>query len=421
MTFQNCARLPKWNYANAIKPPKRWCKHHMFVLEQLTLTNPYPVLCFSHLRWNFVYQRPQHLLCRCQRVSDVHFWEEPLYKRVDRAELHVETVACGVRVLTPYLPEGTDGYMSVSLQRGLLDDYLAQKKIQRFVSWYYTPMALAFSSHLSPTVTVYDCMDELSAFQGAPPELIGMEKRLFARADVVFAGGASLYEAKRLQHKNAHLFPSSIDREHFAAARIGQPDPIAQSAIPHPRIGFFGVIDERLDRTLLASVAERNPKWHFILVGPVVKIDPDHLPQLPNIHYLGQKSYTELPQFLANWDVAMLPFALNASTRFISPTKTPEYLAAGKPVVSTPIHDVIQPYGELGLVEIAQDADAFSGSIEACLRQENADWLRCVDQFIGEMSWDRTFELMWKEIGRCMQENALAGVASTMKTGESYV
>ena len=361
-------------------------------------------------------------MCRAQKLSDVHYWEEPIYKKLETAELHVETDYCGVRVLTPHLPEGSDRPLAIRLQRSLLDEYLKKERIQKFISWYYTPMALEFSSHLQPDATVYDCMDELSAFQGAPPELIGMEKELFARADVVFAGGASLYEAKRLQHRNVHLFPSSIDREHFAAARGPQPDPADQKDIPHPRIGFYGVLDERLDRELLSAVAEGNPRAHFILVGPVVKIREEQLPRARNIHYLGQKSYKELPRYLANWEIAMLPFALNASTKFISPTKTPEYLAAGKPVISTPITDVVKPYGEMGLVEIAEDAGAFSKAIERCLARKDTSWLRCVDKFIGEMSWDSTFERMWKEIGLSMQKAGLPGrVDANVKSGESYV
>lgn len=380
------------------------------------------MLCFSHLRWNFVYQRPQHLLCRCQQVCDVHFWEEPIYKTLQSPELQIDTDDCGLRILTPLLPEGIDSSEVINLQRKLLNRYLEQRKIRQFISWYYTPMALAFSDHLSPIVTVYDCMDELSAFQGAPPELMEMEDLLFARADVVFTGGASLHETKRRRHNNVHLFPSSIDREHFATARQPLLDASDQTSVPYPRIGFYGVLDERLDQQLLDACAKQNPSWHFILVGPIAKIDPHHLPQSPNIHYLGPKDYKELPQYLANWDVAMLPFAQNASTRFISPTKTPEYLAAGKPVVSTPIQDVVRPYGELGLVDVAGDADAFSAAISACLNRNDEKWLARVDDFISEMSWDRTFKRMWNEIGRCMREkNLLGGNEVSLRRGESYV
>ena len=209
-------------------------------------------------------------------------------------------------------------------------------------------MSLAFSDHLAPGLIVYDCMDELSAFRGAPPELVEREVELMCRANLVFTGGYSLYEAKRQRHDNAHPFPSSVDVEHFAAARRPQHDPDDQAEIPHPRLGFYGVIDERLDIALIEQVARMRPDWQIVLVGPVVKIDPAELPQRDNIHYLGGKTYDELPQYLSGWDVAIMPFALNESTRFISPTKTPEYLAGGCPVVSTPITDVVRTYGDTG-------------------------------------------------------------------------
>jgi len=316
--------------------------------------------------------------------------------------------ASGVRVLTPLLPHGLDDASVTEAQRELLNQYIEQEKLQDFVTWYYTPMALKFSDHLKPMLTVFDCMDELSAFAGAPPELLELERRLFARANVVFTGGASLFASKRTQHGNVHLFASSIDHEHFAAARGRLTEPPDQAAIPHPRIGFYGVLDERLDRELLREIAERRREWHFVLVGPVVKIREDELPRGSNIHYLGQKKYSELPSYLANWDVAMLPFAQNASTKFISPTKTPEYLAAAKPVVSTPIRDVVIPYGEMGLVRIGTDAAEFEAAIEASLSIVDNKWLEKTDEFLAGTSWDKTFEGMWKEIQRCMPQEAVS-------------
>ncbi|HEY4008776.1 MAG TPA: glycosyltransferase family 1 protein [Acidobacteriaceae bacterium] len=374
--------------------------------QQLT-----PILCFCHLRWNFVYQRPQHLLTRCEKLAQVHLWEEPLFEDEPVARLASTATPSGVRVLTPILPRGTTPDAALTFERELLDSYVANEQIENFIAWYYTPMALRFSDHLTPEVTVYDCMDELSAFHGAPPELIAQEQRLFDRADVVFAGGSSLYSSKRRQHANVHLFPSSIDRHHFAAGRLEQPDPEDQRSIPHPRIGFFGVVDERLDRELLRQVAAEHPEWHFVMVGPVVKISENDLPRGQNLHYLGQKSYADLPQYLANWDVAMLPFARNAATEFISPTKTPEYLAAGKPVVSTPIRDVAKPYGEMGLVKIAADAQQFGEAIDACLHPEDDRWLEKVDRFLSNTSWDKTFEGMWKEIQRCSPQHSGSSAA----------
>jgi glycosyltransferase involved in cell wall biosynthesis len=210
------------------------------------------------------------------------------------------------------------------------------------------------------------------------------------RADVVFTGGHSLWEAKRRHHANIHAVPSSVDVAHFAAARQPLPEPADQAAIPGPRLGFFGVIDERFDIQLLSELAARRPDWSLVLVGPVVKIDPATLPRLPNIHYLGAKPYGELPSYLSGWDVALMPFALNESTRFISPTKTPEYLAGGRPVVSTPIRDVIKGYGDSGVVSIAATPQGFIEAIEAALRIAPEAVERLADQVLDGMSWDKT-------------------------------
>ena len=302
-------------------------------------------------------------------------------------------------MLRPHLPPGAlTGGEQDALQAGLLADFLKQFSIEHYVCWYYTPMALGFTGELTPQATVYDCMDELSAFRGAPPELRERERQLFTRADAVFTGGISLYEAKRAQHPNVHAFPSSIEVEHF---RQGGEDPADQAMIPHPRAGFYGVLDERLDVPLLAELARLRPQVHFILIGPVVKIDPAALPQAPNLHYLGPKSYAELPAYLHNWDAALLPFARNESTRFISPTKTPEYLAAGKPVVSTPITDVVRGYE--GLVAIAETPEAFAAALDEALKPPTPEWQAAVARKLGENSWDRTWMAMWAEVERAIK------------------
>jgi UDP-galactopyranose mutase len=210
-----------------------------------------------------------------------------------------------------------------------------------------------------------------------------------------------------------HAFPSSVDVAHFATARRPLPDPADQAAIAHPRLGFFGVVDERMDLELLAAVADARPDWQLVIVGPVVKIDPASLPRRPNLHFLGGKLYTELPTYLANWDVALMPFARNESTRFISPTKTPEYLAAGKPVVSTSIRDVVRPYGDLGLVRIADTPEDFVRACEAALTEDRATWLPRVDSHLATMSWDNTWAgmkaLLDAASGRHTEEKKTAG------------
>jgi len=367
------------------------------MIDKTTLsTLPQDVVCLSHLRWAFVFQRPQHLLSRFARSHRVYFVEEPVpTDGVPRMERHVcpET---GVNVMVPQMPRGLSPATCETIQKLLLNNMLLENQISKYVLWYYTPMALAFSTQLRPELTVFDCMDELSAFKDAPQEMKDREAELLRRADLVFTGGQSLYEAKVGRHHDLHAFPSSIDYAHFAQARTQAQEPADQAAIPHPRVGFAGVIDERMDIELLGHVAALRPEIQFVMIGPVVKIDPASLPKNSNIHYLGGKNYKELPAYIAGWDAAMMPFAHNESTRFISPTKTPEYLAAGKPVVSTSITDVVRPYGVKRLVRIADTAEDFAREIDNAISidAKDADWADRRDAFLSQNSWDITFRRM---------------------------
>ena len=387
----------------------------------------YDLVCFSHLRWDFVFQRPQHLLTRFAAGRRVFYVEEPAVDDGDVAELEI-TRDSGVTVVTPRLPARlhSESDRNAALKR-LLDDFLVRHSVERVVLWYYTPMALAFSRHLSAQAVVFDCMDELSAFAAAPPELRSLEGELLRRADIVFTGGQSLYEAKRSAHRNVHAVPSSVDVAHFAQARLATFEPNDQAGIARPRMGYFGVIDERMDLGLLAAVADARPDWNIVMIGPVVKIDPATLPQRANIHYLGPKTYAELPRYIAFWNVALMPFALNEATRFISPTKTPEYLAAGKAVVSTSIRDVVRPYGKQGLVRIADDAGGFVDACEAAMEEEPLSRISKADAFLKTMSWDRTWQRMSGLLTAALQQrdrNAPSGElnpASTPATAASGV
>ncbi|HLN54494.1 MAG TPA: glycosyltransferase family 1 protein [Bacteroidales bacterium] len=364
------------------------------------------VICFSHLRWNFVFQRPQHLLTRWARETRVFYFEEPVKSRIDSNFLKTiySSSEDNLTIITPHVREDmSEGEINQYLEESV-NNLIKWYNVKDYLLWYLTPMAVEFSSHLKPSVIVYDSMDELSAFKGAHPSMLSNENILLKMADVVFTGGQNLYEYKKNRHGNIHPFPSSIDQAHFQSG-LGSRDPKDQAGIPHPRVGFFGVLDERLDIDLLDNLALLMPELHFIMIGPVVKIDPAVLPRHSNIHYLGQKNYGELPFYLAHWDVAILPFAKNESTRFISPTKTPEYLAAGKPVVSTSIHDVVVPYGEAGLVEIADDPSDFAAAITRLLeRGNNKEWEWKVKEHLKGNSWDLTWlrmkEVIYKTLGQ---------------------
>ncbi len=354
------------------------------------------LVCFSHLRWDFVYQRPQHLLSRASKQWRVWYVEEPIWR--DTLRLETRRVDDRIQVVVPHLPHGIDEHTALLLQRQLIDQLLEREKLTDYIAWYYTPMALPFTDHLKPRLTIYDCMDELSAFSGASHLLLDQEEKLIRRADLLYTGGYSLYEAKQHRHPQVFAFPSCIDAMHFMPGRSDIPDPDDQRSIAGPRIGFCGVIDERLDLHLLGELAQRRPDWQFVMLGPVVKIDPATLPQGPNLHYLGMKSYRDLPAYFGNWQAALLPFAINDATRYISPTKTPEYLAAGLPVVSTPIRDVVRSYGGWGPVLIGDSAPAFEKAIEFALNAgQDSDW-KAIDHMLKEQSWDNT----WQQMQRLM-------------------
>lgn len=362
------------------------------------------ILVFSHLRWNFVYQRPQHLLSRLASNYRILFMEEPMHLADDNF-LESFSPCANLEVLRPHARSAAVGFHDehIPVLDKLLKGYLAEHGIDDYLVWMYTPMALSLLPKLNPKAVIYDCMDELSAFKNAPAQLIEREQALFKVADLVFTGGPSLYQSKRTQHGNVHCFASSVDAAHYAPKNIHEKDNDldknvdhpAQSAIPHPRLGYFGVIDERIDIDLISALADADPQWQIVLVGPIAKIEPETLPQRPNIHWLGQKTYGDLPSLIAGWDVCLLPFALNESTRFISPTKTLEYMAAERAAVSTPIKDVVEPYGHV--VKIAATHEAF---IQACAEllaepaEARAQRINTMREIVAGTSWDKTAQAM---------------------------
>ncbi len=356
------------------------------------------LLVFSHLRWNFVYQRPQHLLSRLARHYRVVFVEEPMASEPGVSgtqDSYLETLhpAANIEVLRPHVSSSAVGFHDDHLPelRSLLSEFLRERHIQDYLVWFYTPMALPLANDLLPRAVVYDCMDELSAFKNAPRQLVQRENALYQQADLVLTGGPSLYESKRQRHHNVHCFASSVDAAHFAYATDDVDDHPAQRSLPGPRLGYYGVIDERIDLGLIAALADAHPEWQIVMVGPVIKINPESLPQRPNIHWLGQQSYEDLPRLVSGWDLCLLPFALNEATRFISPTKTLEYMAAGRPAVSTRIQDVAEPYGHI--VEIADTPQAFVQACEALLAEsqaERAERLALMQGVVAGTSWDST-------------------------------
>ncbi|MBC7635645.1 MAG: glycosyltransferase [Acetobacteraceae bacterium] len=376
------------------------------------------LIVLSHLRWDFVFQRPQHILTRATQNYDVFYIEEPIFEGQSFSFREFER-APGVRIIQPILPPGTSAADSIFHQGDVAESIAARANGRQVVLWYYTPTALTFGHRVDADLIIFDKMDELASFAFAPPELRAQEVSLMDIADVVFTGGASLHAAAAGRHSNIHCFPSSIDTAHFGKARAKRdPDPGDQSHLRHPRLGYFGVIDERIDLRLIAEVAALRPDWQLVMVGPTAKIDPAGLPQAANIHWLGSKDYQQLPAYLAHWDIGWMPFALNDATRFISPTKTPEFLAAGLPLLSTPIHDVVEPYGRLGLVEIISNAQALVEAGDRMLAAERvparfAARLAAIDSQLATGSWDATWSAMHALI------QIPAQVAAPVKTREA--
>ncbi|CAN5432688.1 glycosyltransferase family 1 protein [soil metagenome] len=379
------------------------------------------IVCISHLWWDWVWQRPQQLISRLARDHRVFWAEEPhieIGPALEGFEVRRESTGVDVGRLVYRSDAETfwrrlnesrrDGGQPFAIsdritEASLLFDSFAQPRLERevvehvarwrkgpLVLWLYTPAVVRFIDSLEPDLVVYDVMDELAAFRYAPPLLQEQERELLQRADLVFCGGPSLYEARRSRNPAVHLFPSGVDEAHFATAldeRLEMPEAVRD--LPKPRIGFFGVIDERMDLELLTAIAGARPDWSWLMVGPVLKIPEAALPRGPNIHYLGKQPYEALPAYLKSFDVAMMPFAINEATRFISPTKTLEYMAAGRQVVSTPIPDVVSMYGSV--VRIAATADQFVAQVASALAETHSDRAERAGrqaQLLTRYSWD---------------------------------
>lgn len=363
------------------------------------------LIVFSHLRWDFVYQRPQHLMSRLARHYRILFVEEPQYCTGARY-LQTQEVAENVLRVQMFTPVEAAGFHDRQLpaMQAMLQQLLEEQEVLPRIAWLWTPMALPLLSDLTLDAIVYDCMDELSAFRNAPRQLLQRENALLRCADLVFTGGRSLYLAKSGRHANVHCFPSSVDEQHFRHAR----DPGAEHALlrdlAHPRLGYCGVIDERLDLPLIGRLAAARPHYQIIMVGPVAKIDPADLPQAANIHYLGQQAYADLPSLFAGFDAGLMPFALNEATRFISPTKTLEYMAAGLPIVSTPVRDVVDSYASL--VHIGRDGDTFVAACDAALQEDREHRLQRFADVLSAGSWDETAQHMHVLIEQARAANA---------------
>ena len=354
-----------------------------------------PLLTFSHLRWNSAPRRPHHIMSRMAGKRDILFIEEPILRGGD-ATLEVTAAEPRLRVIQPHLPFNGTGFgdHQVETLATLLRAFLTREGYKEYAAWVYTPMAVTLARALRPKAMVYDCMDELASFLLAPPELPEREAELLAYADVVFADGPGLHRSKRNQHPFVHSFPSGVDTEHFATADDVD-EARDQESLPHPRLGLFGVVDERMDLSILQHLSAERPDWQIVVVGPIARIEASRLPHGSNLHYIGLRSYQEIPSYLAGWDVCLMPFQKSAVTTYISPRKCLEYMAAGRPIVSTPIPDIAEPYGD-----VVRTGEGPEGFLEACERalaeteaQQNARE-SLSRQILHRTSWEETVDRM---------------------------
>lgn len=351
------------------------------------------LVCFSHVGWHSVYQRPHHLLSRFSKNFRVWFVEGPTFHAMADS---VEKIEEGNIVLVRPKLVGDENRADADFRTAeMLADFFRDEEISDYMFWYYTATALRYTRDFQPQLVVYDCVNLSVSFKGTSEDLKHLEHELTQKADLVFAAGPSIYEVKKKQHHRTYLFPGSIDKKHFRQARGTVEEPADQEIIPRPRFGFFGVIDERLDMELLENVSRLRPSWQFVMIGPVQRISRFVLPNFPNIHYLGEKQYGDLPRYLAGWDAAIIPYVHMEATRYVSPLKTVEYLAGGKHVIATPIIDVIRPYGNKGLVQIAGTPEEFVKVAELILQhKEDEEWIEKVDTYLAATSWDATYNEM---------------------------
>lgn len=352
--------------------------------QNATSTAAYDMVVFSHLRWDFVYQRPHHIITRMARKRKVLFVEEPILPDSSSKHARISTVRDNITVLQPYVSSMED-------VADILARHIDFHKLP--MAWFYSASFLPILDKLNFRKVIYDCMDELSLFKGADSDLAEQEEYLMNAADIVFTGGKSLFESKSSMHKNVHCFPNSVERAHFEKALNGIEVPADLQAIAGPIAGYCGVVDERIDLTLLDKVAVSNPDISFVMVGPIAKIGDDDLPRRKNLHYMGMRSYHVLPNYLKGMDIAMMPFVKSEFTRYISPTKTLEYMAAGKPIISTRIYDVERDYAHC--VHIVDDADGFSVVLQDIVNRRDVPvWQNLYGNILESTSWESTVRQM---------------------------
>ncbi len=383
------------------------------------LGHEYSILVHSHLRWDWVWQRPQQFLSRLSENHPILFVEEPWF--VDYL-IESETTVWqaekfpNITVVRPHFPEAwkKDRARIDAERRKTVDELLAGPLGDTFsepVQWFYDPMAvIPFGGQMNEIANIYDCMDQLSQFRGAPAELVRRERLLLELADVVFAGGPKIHQAKVLHNENCHSYGCGVEIAHFGKARRPEtpiPDDVAH--LQGPVLGFFGCVDERMDYELLAKMAAAHPEWQIVIIGPAIKVDPEQFPQRENIHWLGAREYQQLPGYVKAFDVCLMPFAINEATEFINPTKALEYMATGTPIVSTAIEDVVLQFSDV--VQIADSHEEFIAFCERTISSPDSEAIQLGLELTTLNSWEAIVERL---------EQHISDVLEPVETAETF-
>jgi glycosyltransferase involved in cell wall biosynthesis len=375
-----------------------------------TLLN-YPIIVHSHLRWDWVWQRPQQFLSRFAQRHRVLFCEGPTVHDEQGGDarfepfytLRREPKFANVTVMQTHFPaarfheaQWVDAERRRLLCRALETEL--QGRYERAVQWFYDPMAAPiFIDALCEIAVVYDCMDQLCQFKNAPPELCAREKVLLQAADVVFTGGRKMWEDKSRFNPNTHFYGCGVDVAHFGAAREASTPLPADIVDKRGKVlGYFGVVDERLDYELIARLADADPAWNVCVIGPACKVDPADFPQRPNLCWMGGREYSQLPAYAKAFDVCLMPFALNEATEYINPTKALEYMATGTPIVSSAVPDVVSNFSEV--VAVADSHDEFIAACRRALEAPNTERLQQGLQMAAANTWEAIVAKMEKHI-----------------------
>lgn len=316
------------------------------------------IVCLSSTRWSFLWQRPQQIMSRLCARHDILYVDPPFPVAEEQVRgisndesgtlivKNLQTINDALQIFRPLeisrfsypdLDSNELLKMNQELLQCQIQKALFQLGWQHPLLWLYDPRNVNLVDQLNPCGVIYDCVDSFRSFSWSHPHVSIWEEALVDRADVVLATSRALYQERLRKNRYTFLVPNAADYKHFSPWQ-GYEKPADITAISRPRLGFIGAIYEWVDLELLQVIADKSPAWNLVLIGP--KQHGLQLPERSNIHWLGQRGYAELPAYVHSFDVALIPFLVNETTQHANPIKFWEYLAAGKPVVSTLLPEI---------------------------------------------------------------------------------